>query len=541
MIKETANKPIPIIDLIGDMEENYYQLGLKDAEAAKLALEHTESLIKTPWQSVDTSLRFLGRSLFANSTSWKNRFSPWVASYAEGLGVSPERFMLACLVPELTACLAKWMPQIPKTLLGCSSLFIQDENQQLTHIRTLDFPLGTTFDKNERLLRTKFDAQPTIVSYGSAGYPYHSLTASTSEGITLALHQKFNDVFEPSGTPIFELAQDMLIRCHDLKSCLGYLRKAKSLTTWSFHLGFKDNQVLEADLCGSDLQYNIYQLKDKNFFYFNNKLIKPAKDQDSFPPLNFKQYNEWREESALRKLKKFQKKSSSDISDLLKAWTTLEERKTTGLDVLTPTSLHVCAMNPLIGSFTSLLGAAPKTWKGQLQKDASLWSDSPKTEISGKAKSLTDLDKAWMHLLHAQSAHDLGDQHRLHHSLQMAARKSKGHGLHTIIKFYGLIFTFLSEDHPKALAHLLTDAIKLSKEIDQSFIDHNWLLIYRLERILGQNPSVVMAQIKHPSLAKVLDIESSIPDSIYKSVIRTLIHPRIDLMDIIHVHERLDS
>ena len=36
MIKETASKPIPIVDLIGDMEENYYQLGLKDAEAAKL-------------------------------------------------------------------------------------------------------------------------------------------------------------------------------------------------------------------------------------------------------------------------------------------------------------------------------------------------------------------------------------------------------------------------------------------------------------------------------------------------------------------------
>ncbi|MBH48459.1 MAG: hypothetical protein CME71_09860 [Halobacteriovorax sp.] len=541
MIKETASKPIPIIDLIGDMEENYYQLGLKDAEAAKLALEHTESLIKTPWQSVDSGLRFLGRSLFLGSTSWKKRFSPWVTSYAEGLGISPERFMLACLVPELTACLAKWMPQIPKTLLGCSSLFIQDENAKLTHIRTLDFPLGTTFDKNERILRTQFEGQPTIVSYGSAGYPYHALTASTSEGITLALHQKFNDVFDSNGTPIFELVQDMLIRCHDLKSCLSYLRKARSLTTWSFHMGFKNGQVLEADLSGTSLHYNTYQLKKDNFFYFNNKLINPSKEQDKFPPLNFKQYNQWREESALRKIKKFKKKSGFNIEDLLRTWTTLEERKSTGLDVLTPTSLHVCAMEPESGSFHSVLGAAPKTWKGQIQIEEHLWSNSPRREIKGKAKELTNFDKAWMHLLHAQSCHDLGDQHKLHHNLQMAIRKSKGHGLHSIIKFYGLLFTFLSEEHPKALAHLLTDALKLTKEIDKTFIDHNWLLIYRLERLVSQTPSVVAAQIKHPSLAKILEVESSIPDPIYKSVIRSLIHPRIDLLDIIHVHERLDS
>src|SRR5690606_6709211 len=109
-------RPIPFIDLVGDIEENYYQLGLKDAEAAKLSLRHTESLIKTPWQNVDQSLRVLTQSLLFNQNKWKNRFSPWLKAYAEGLGQTPERLMLAYLVPEFTACLAKWLPRLPKSL-----------------------------------------------------------------------------------------------------------------------------------------------------------------------------------------------------------------------------------------------------------------------------------------------------------------------------------------------------------------------------------------------------------------------------------------
>lgn len=542
MSKAKAPRQIPFIDLIGDMEENYYQLGLKDAEAAKLSLRHTESLIKTPWQSVDSSLRFLGQSLFRGSSSWNKRFSPWLKAYAEGLDIPVERYMLTCLVPELTACLAKWMPRLPKSLMGCSSLFFRDEQGDLVHLRTLDFPLGTTFDAHERILRTHFSQSPTITSYGSAGFPYSSLTACNSEGVTLALHQKFNDVFDPAGVPIFELAQDMLQRCGDLKTCLGYLRKARSLTTWSFHLGFKDGQVLEADLSGNDLHYNTYKIDDQPYLYFNNELIKPSKDQKTFPPLNFSNYNRWRHESGDRKMKKMIKDGSFKLHDVLKLWTTLETRKTHGLDVLTPSSLQVAAMVPMRAEMQLIMGEAPKTWAGQIQVERGLWgSGKRKTEVIGKIKEATVLDKVWKHLLHAQSAHDLEDNHLLHHHLQMAVRHSKGQAIEPIARLFSYIFTFLDEQHPKVLSQLMSDVLELTKAIDKSMVDHAWLLISRLERVLGLKSTVVAAQLKHPSLAKLLEVESAIPDAIFKNVIRGMIHPRIDLMDVIHVHERLDS
>ncbi len=532
---------IPFIDLIGDMEENYYQLGLKDAEAAKLSLKHMENLIKTPWQGLDSGLKLLAEGMFKGSNSWKSKFSPWTKAYAEGLGISQEKFLLILLVPELSASFSKWLPRLPKALLGCSSLFYRNEETNLTHLRTLDFPLGENFASNERFLRTQFRNQPTIVSYGSAGFPYPSLSATSSEGLTLALHQKFNDVFDPTGTPIFELVQDLLIRCGDLKTCLGFLRKSKSLTTWSLHLGFSDGQVLEADLGGSNLVYQTYHIDDHQFLYFNNRLIDEKQINLNQPPLNFQLYNKFRSESAKRKLKKFSEKKIK-TKDLLKSWTILETRKTHGIDVLTPSSMHVLAMEPATASIQAIKGQAPKTWQGLIQEEKGLWGNQKReTVVHGKVKSPNDLDKAWRHLMLAQSYHDLEDLHKLHHHLQLAKRKIKGFALEPTVKLFSLIFTFLSETNEKTLSQIAQDTMDLIPVLDKSMVDHAWLLIFRIEKILDIPTSVVAAQIHQSSLAKLLDVEASIPNILYKRVIRNLIYPRIELLDVFYTHQRIES
>lgn len=537
----TNQRQIPFIDLVGDVDENFYQLGLKDADAAKLSLEHIESLIKTPWQRVDSSLRFLAQSLFRGSSSWNERFSPRLHAYAEGLGIPAQRMMLAFLVPELSACLAKWLPRLPKTLFGCSSLFHLDDQGEIVHVRTLDFPLGTTFDAHERIVRTQFQNEPTIISYGSAGFPYPSLSAITSEGVSFALHQKFNDVLDTNGTPIFELVQDMLVRCGDLKTTLGFLRKSRSLTTWSFHMGFKDGQVLEADISGDVLHYKTYKLEEKNHLYFNNDLITPAKNQNEITPLNFKNYNQWRRESANRKIAILAKKNHFDLENTLKTWCSLEKKKQFSVDVLTPTSLHVVALKPTSGELHAILGEAPKTWQGQIQSETKLFEQhSHQTKITGKHKEPSDHDKTWTHLLKAQSARDLGDDHQLHHHLQMAIRKGKDTNLLPVIKLFHAYFVFLSEKHPRILSQVLNDVLELTPQLDKSFRDHAWLLISRLERVLGIGPSIVPAQISHPRLVKLLEVENAIPKKLFDLTIRGMIHPRIDLLDFIHVHERLD-
>src|SRR5690606_2923512 len=125
-------------------------------------------------------------------------------------------------------------------------------------------------------------------------------------------------------------------------------------------------------ISGNQLHYEVYRLED-DYLYFNNELIKPSATQAHITPLNFKNYNVWRKESAERKIAQLKKKEHPSINDVLKTWTTLEKRTTVGLDVLTPSSLHVSAMNASKGEFHSVLGSAPKTWAGQVQHDEKQW------------------------------------------------------------------------------------------------------------------------------------------------------------------------
>ncbi len=542
MSQTSDHSPVPFIDLIGDMEENFYQLGLKDAQAAQLSLAHLESLIKTPWQNVDSTLRLVAQSLFRNTSSWRKRFSPALDAYAQGLGVSSERLMLAYLIPELSACMNRWLPRLPKNLFGCSSLFYRNDQGHVTHARILDFPLGNTFDVNERIVRTQFPNAPTIVSCGSAGFPYAALTAMTSEGVTLALHQKFNNVFDTEGTPIFELIQDLLSRCGDLKSCLEYLKKAKSLTTWSVHLSFDDGQVLEADLCGSELNYRIHHVDSQSFLYFNNKLIRPAKEQSNIAPLNFENYNQWRWESASRKLASLEKKKEFRDEKVLKQLTTLEKRKRFSFDVLTSAALQVAALSPQAQSLKLVVGRAPKTWQGQLQIEENLWqAQRSPGRIEGKKQAPTDAERVCNHVMQAQSAHDLGNVHQLHHHLQMALRRARGKPQENWLYLFKAIFTFLHETHPRELAHLNTEVAALIPKLDGQLKDHAYLLLARLERCQNLPASVSASDLQHECHRHVLSVENNIPQVIFNSVIRGLIYPRLELLDVIHLHQHLAS
>src|SRR5690606_35798292 len=145
-----------------------------------------------------------------------------------------------------------------------------------------------------------------------------------------------------------------------------------------------------------------------------------------------------------------------------KTWTTLEKRKTMGLDVLTPSSLHVTAMLPHRGEIHCVMGDAPKTWQGQIQSHLGLWQNKDsRPNYHGKFQALGDLDRVWHHLMSAQSSHDLGDVHHLHHYLQMAIRRSRDHGLNPTIELYYHIFTFLSEKHPRVLGQMVKDILEL--------------------------------------------------------------------------------
>ena len=127
-------KDIPIVRLIGETEENFYQLGLKDRHTAKALIHQSKRLIKTPWEQVNLLIEKVSRPFFLKILKKNKSFRKHILAYAEGLQIMPEDIAMASLMPEMASFMDKWLPGLSTGLFGCSSFFTWDEQaHQLIH------------------------------------------------------------------------------------------------------------------------------------------------------------------------------------------------------------------------------------------------------------------------------------------------------------------------------------------------------------------------------------------------------------------------
>ena len=291
-----------LITLIGDADENFYQLGLRDKEKAKLVHADVKNMLRTPWNKVNLIIEEVAKVVIKNSLLKKTEHYRHLHAYSDGLGVSVEETAYVMLIPELVSSMSKWAPGLIKGNLGCSSFITRNAAGEVVHGRILDFPLQGSYDQFERAIMYDLKGMPKMLGFGSSGIPYPSITLMTDSGITLALHQKFTNVFNSQGQSIFEYIFDLIKTCEDKESVAQFIRSRQTVTTWSLYMTFKNGEVLAADLMGEKSYIHFPEIPENGILYFCNHLEDKLMDQKSFLPLGFDSYNLMREESAAQKI-----------------------------------------------------------------------------------------------------------------------------------------------------------------------------------------------------------------------------------------------
>lgn len=109
---------LPHISLIGDPEENFYQLGLKDQENFSSNQNHLNSLLKIPLPTVDTFLKQAMATFSRSLIKDKSQLFKLLNAYAEGLDVPLKQVTHSILLPEIMSCLNKWIPGAPLKLFA---------------------------------------------------------------------------------------------------------------------------------------------------------------------------------------------------------------------------------------------------------------------------------------------------------------------------------------------------------------------------------------------------------------------------------------
>ena len=535
-----------LITLIGDIDENFYQLGLKDKEKGKLVHHDVKMMLRTPWTPVNKLIEEVGKSVIKNSLLKKSENFKHLKSYAEGIGIPLEECAYTMLIPELVSCMSKWAPSLTKGKLGCSSFMMRNEVGEVVHGRILDFPLQGSYDIYERSILYDVKGMPKTLGFGSIGIPYPSITLMTEDGLTIALHQKFTNVFNPKGLSIFEYVLKLVQTANDKKSIIEFIRAHQTITTWCLYMTFKDGEALACDLSGNKPFINELQIPETGILYFCNHLEDKSLNQRQFLPLGFDQYNLMREEIATRKIVNFinKKKSQPTSIELLHLMTTPFDQKIKNhniknfkLDNITLNSITAMTMNPTSGSALYMGGAAPKIYKDQVIEISSVFQRIKQSPL--KTKKMPSFDPEYHLGLHAmmqaQKGFDAHDSVEIYHQLQMAIDHLEGYPEKQIAEFYFLIAQYIYESHNQILTNLLNDFKNFEDKLPPYLNDQCLLFIGRLERILKMPQSMEEDSIETIKLRELYQRELKIPRAIFHLSNKKLIVPRIDILDVIYI------
>lgn len=539
-----ANKDMPpFLKLVGDATENFYQLGLKDRDRHKGLLTHVEGVIATPWgplnQVLQETLKALTLPALENHPEYKKK----LAAYAEGLGERTSTLAMAYAIPELMCFMNKWMPGVPISHMGCSSVFTWDHKRDaLVHGRILDFPFHGTFDKEERAALTQLDRGPKMLSFHSSGFAFPSITTMTNNGISFALHQKFSSTFNAKGTPIFEIIFQMLQNCGTKNEILRFLKKQQSITTWGFYMGFQNGEVLSIELDGQQMFYHEHQATPDKMLYFCNEREKRKLIDPDTIPYSFYTTNKMRRASFDQKQKVLKIRSDKGytaeilIRLLGRAW---EQKgvdpKDWIADPLSPSTLQTVAMLPGIDEAYSLPGLAPKFFNGSViqYKDSFYKLQQKKITLVGKSNS-PQYQKGLYHFMQAQVALDLKDNHNPYHHIQLAIEYFEGLPMEKVALFYFYILQYMNETHKKSLSQIYYLFSQLEGQLPELLEDHRKLFIFRINKILGRAVEVRRNDLKSEPLKRVYHFENKLPQMILHRLTRTLLIPRPDLYDILY-------
>ncbi len=537
-----SSKALPIIELIDTSTNNFYALGTLDRKNYLPSYNHLKSLLKTPWKKVDQIIINALELILKNSAPIYPEFYKNVSAYSRGLGVEYESIAMTYLIPEIVSSMSKWMPRVPTFLWGCSSYFQGNDEGTPKHIRLLDFPLVGSYDNAERILIFNEPGYQKITSFSSAGFCYPSLTAMNESGITLALHQKFTHIFNPSGTPIFEIAFQLLKQCNDRQSVLSFLNGQKSISSWGLYIGLPSGEVLCCDLLGKKSDIKIHDIKPGQVLYFNNLLENKKNSSSNKIPFGLENHCSMRNKIAKIKIKKIVESKIDNSSDLLKEISTLHQHtgipKNWAQDPISPHTITSCVLDPINSKIMYIPGSAPKYFNGEIHVVNKIWNKNKKREVLNLAEPIRNNQYLGLeNLILAQTYFDLGKIHNCYHKIQQAISLLNNYPEKYIANFYFSVFRFKFEKNHNTNIRLLKEFTLLEKKLPVYLADHCRLFIYRLQKHLKQKITIKEINIKNNNLKKVFKFERKIPAKVLIKTISPIMNPRIELLDIIYGHK----
>lgn len=535
--------------LIGDPKEAFYQLGLKDKNFLEDILSHLEEVTKSDQKVLDlmTQKSLDLYALYASANLADE--IPYLDDYLSGSGTSKNDFFKAMTYPEILTALTQFMP-LNMVQLACSSIFHLNQNGEMLHLRVLDFPLHDTYAQADRVLLTEFEDKQKVCSLGPRGMPLHSLTAMNESGLSIAIHQKFDRHFMPSGTPIMMIAHEIISKAKTLSDAKRISKKYASIGTWGVQMADSEGNVLSIEYSRGKTIFKEKKLETGEFLYINNQLFDiPFNDAI---PASINMYNHCRDNFfKLVEKKALKRKTAFNEVSLLK-FTQVESDKLSEvgeeaikdpelLSFYTPSSVQVACFNLTNKNVATMKGEPPKHSCNGILSIEDIFSSAKIKQVECKTKVNQNHIKGLRHLMQAQYEYDHKNIDRTYHHLQMSSEYLKGHRYHYFANFYFNGISMIHLKNRKSLSDLYMKFENDKPNLPDYMKEQTTLFQIRIQYLLGLPYDKLYDELKHPLLKSVWQNEENFPKWGLQAFLRKTTQLRIDMNDFIYIHSKCDS
>jgi hypothetical protein len=400
------------IRLIGNPEENFYVLGKKHQEAFRslYARFTTQSEFTQTLNSIKALFRKTEAPKLAN-----NHWASWLKNYCEGLEVPVQDYLEFLTNIEKSA--------LPSSLpAGCTSAFCWDQSiQGVQHVRLLDWPLSMGHEPE--IIYIEVPKAHALVLIGIKALPFLPFSAMNSEGVTMAIHGKFNSLFHREGGPIGEAVIESLLISKDVGDIRKNLKHFQSVHHWGLYSSDGEGNILAMDIAGPQVDVVSSEISTNQNMIFNNLSVVKNKASIEAQPQGYALFCRQRYDWSLEKLK-----NTSVKSPLLKM-TQIHQPHSYPAPAVTLSTVQSLQLTPSSRSLDFTIGEPPLWNQGKIIRYENLFYNHMRgsEEITTKLKG-SDVE-SWqtLHELSlAQKFMDQGELTEAFHYIQMAHSKAQG-------------------------------------------------------------------------------------------------------------------
>lgn len=533
--------------LIGDANEAFYQLGLIDKNFLENHFEHLKTITNTGNRFIDTLLNN-GLGLYAKYTSNQiKEHAEHFIPYLEAQNISLSQFSQVMIYPELMTGLAQFLP-LNFVQLGCSSIFYKNRNKDILHLRVLDFPLHDTYTKSDRFLYTDLPGSQKVFSAGPQGMPLHSLTATNESGLSMSVHQKFDQHFNPNGTPVLLISNHMINTCHSLEEVKAEAKKFESMGSWGIHFCDKNGKILSLEYSKNKMSFKEHFLEENEFVYINNQLFDTP--FGNALPASINMYNHERDRFFDLMKKKISNRKTiidhTNFAEIIDKATVdiLKKNQDICIPFFTPSSVQISCINLNQQSMTCINGDAPKSTDNGLIIVNDIFNEQKidyiEPKASKKKKEVHEIHRGKKALMQAQVAFDYKNIDECYHHLQMAMDYLSDTSLSQIAQFYFIALNIFHLKNRKSLSDMIVKLKNIHDQLPEYLQQQSFLMQLRVQLMYGMPFTDLEKNLTHPILKNVWENEKNFMGWALQPILRKTALLRIDMFDIIYLHSRCE-